>query len=154
MVAPRATPCPTGPLAGGVAVCEPQPDSPRSTQTAPLTAAGAPVSDRPFTRTGLLGFVGPVSSPAPGPLPPTATLPPARGRPGRGPGFHVPSAPRGGVRPRGPRPDQRPCLQDDLVFVVGKLDGLMVVGVRRHNADDVVATALAVEPVKFVYRGR
>nr|KAF6394465.1 disco interacting protein 2-like protein A [Rousettus aegyptiacus] len=71
-------------------------------QTAPLTAAGAPVSDRPFTRTGLLGFVGP----------------------------------------------------DDLVFVVGKLDGLMVVGVRRHNADDVVATALAVEPVKFVYRGR
>lgn len=85
-----------------MAVCEPQPDSPRSTQTAPLTAAGAPVSDRPFTRTGLLGFVGP----------------------------------------------------DDLVFVVGKLDGLMVVGVRRHNADDVVATALAVEPVKFVYRGR
>lgn len=69
MVAPRATPCPTGPWAGGVAVCEPQPDSPRSTQTAPLTAAGAPVSDRPFTRTGLLGFVGPVSSPAPGPAP-------------------------------------------------------------------------------------
>lgn len=66
----------------------------------------------------------------------------------------MPSAPRGGVCPRGRRPDQRPCLQDDLVFVVGKLDGLMVVGVRRHNADDVVATALAVEPVKFVYRGR
>jgi len=53
-----------------------------------------------------------------------------------------------------PLPNQRPCLQDDLVFVVGKLDGLMVVGFRRHNADDVVATALAVEPMKFVYRGR
>ena len=51
-------------------------------------------------------------------------------------------------------PDQRPCFQDNLVFVVGKLDGLMVVGVRRHNADDIVATALAVEPMKFVYRGR
>lgn len=51
------------------------------------------------------------------------------------------------------RPDM-PFLQDNLVFVVGKLDGLMVVGVRRHNADDIVATALAVEPMKFVYRGR
>ncbi|XP_069790306.1 disco-interacting protein 2 homolog A-like isoform X3 [Narcine bancroftii] len=40
------------------------------------------------------------------------------------------------------------------VFVVGKMDGLMVVSGRRHNADDVVATALAVEPMKFVYRGR
>lgn len=44
--------------------------------------------------------------------------------------------------------------QDDLLFVVGKIDGLMVVSGRRHNADDVVATALAVEPMKFVYRGR
>lgn len=51
------------------------------------------------------------------------------------------------------RPDT-PFPQDNLVFVVGKLDGLMVVGVRRHNADDIVATALAVEPMKFVYRGR
>ncbi|KAK4817751.1 hypothetical protein QYF61_026974 [Mycteria americana] len=67
----------------------------------PVTAAGVPVSDQPFTRTGLLGFVGP----------------------------------------------------DYLVFVVGKLDGLMTVSGRRHNADDVVATALAVEPMKFVYRG-
>ncbi|XP_023486136.1 disco-interacting protein 2 homolog A isoform X23 [Equus caballus] len=71
-------------------------------ETIPVTAGGVPVSDGPFTRTGLLGFVGP----------------------------------------------------DNLVFVVGKLDGLMVVGVRRHNADDIVATALAVEPMKFVYRGR
>ncbi len=45
-------------------------------------------------------------------------------------------------------------LQDNLVFVVGKMDGLMMVSGRRHNADDVVATALAVEPMKFVYRGR
>ncbi|XP_064016536.1 disco-interacting protein 2 homolog A isoform X5 [Pogoniulus pusillus] len=71
-------------------------------EAVPVTAAGVPVSDQPFTRTGLLGFVGP----------------------------------------------------DYLVFVVGKLDGLMTVSGRRHNADDVVATALAVEPMKFVYRGR
>lgn len=30
-------------------------------QTTPLSPAGMPVSDRPFTRTSLLGFVGPVS---------------------------------------------------------------------------------------------
>ncbi|XP_072557009.1 disco-interacting protein 2 homolog A isoform X6 [Paramormyrops kingsleyae] len=71
-------------------------------ETIPVAASGAPISDRPFTRTSLLGFVGP----------------------------------------------------DNLVFVVGKMDGLMVVSGRRHNADDVVATALAVEPMKFVYRGR
>uniref|UniRef100_A0A8C9T414 Disco interacting C n=1 Tax=Scleropages formosus TaxID=113540 RepID=A0A8C9T414_SCLFO len=41
-----------------------------------------------------------------------------------------------------------------LVFIIGKMDGLMVVSGRRHNADDIVATALAVEPMKFVYRGR
>ncbi|XP_065149214.1 disco-interacting protein 2 homolog A isoform X4 [Paramisgurnus dabryanus] len=68
----------------------------------PVSSSGAPVSDRPFTRTSLLGFIGP----------------------------------------------------DNLVFVVGKMDGLMVVTSRKHNADDVVATALAVEPMKFVYRGR
>lgn len=32
-----------------------------SWQTVPVTADGVPVSDRPFTRTGLLGFIGPVS---------------------------------------------------------------------------------------------
>uniref|UniRef100_A0A287D013 Disco interacting C n=1 Tax=Ictidomys tridecemlineatus TaxID=43179 RepID=A0A287D013_ICTTR len=68
----------------------------------PMMSSGAPISEYPFIRTGLLGFVGP-----------------------------------GG-----------------LVFVVGKMDGLMVVSGRRHNADDIVATALAVEPMKFVYRGR
>lgn len=71
-------------------------------QVFPMTSSGAPISEYPFIRTGLLGFVGP-----------------------------------GG-----------------LVFVVGKMDGLMVVSGRRHNADDIVATALAVEPMKFVYRGR
>uniref|UniRef100_A0A667XZC1 Disco interacting A n=1 Tax=Myripristis murdjan TaxID=586833 RepID=A0A667XZC1_9TELE len=71
-------------------------------ETIPVTSSGVPISDRPFTRTSLLGFVGP----------------------------------------------------DNLVFVVGKMEGLMVVSGRRHNADDVVATALAVEPMKFVYRGR
>ncbi|XP_069047102.1 disco-interacting protein 2 homolog C isoform X8 [Lepisosteus oculatus] len=68
----------------------------------PMTSSGGPISEYPFTRTGLLGFVGP-----------------------------------GG-----------------LVFIAGKMDGLMVVSGRRHNADDIVATALAVEPMKFVYRGR
>uniref|UniRef100_A0A4W5KIW4 Disco interacting C n=1 Tax=Hucho hucho TaxID=62062 RepID=A0A4W5KIW4_9TELE len=68
----------------------------------PMNSVGAPISEYPFTRTGLLGFVGP-----------------------------------GG-----------------LCFIAGKMDGLMVVGGRRHNADDIVATALAVEPMKFVYRGR
>ncbi|KAM8856978.1 disco-interacting protein 2 homolog A isoform 5-T5 [Synchiropus picturatus] len=71
-------------------------------ETVPVNSSGVPISDRPFTRTSLLGFVGP----------------------------------------------------DSLVFIVGKMDGLMVVSGRRHNADDVVATALAVEPMKFVYRGR
>uniref|UniRef100_A0A8C5ALC4 Disco-interacting protein 2 homolog Bb n=1 Tax=Gadus morhua TaxID=8049 RepID=A0A8C5ALC4_GADMO len=41
-----------------------------------------------------------------------------------------------------------------LIFVVGKNEGLLNVSGRRHNADDLVATALAVEPVKTVYRGR
>ncbi|XP_053468088.1 disco-interacting protein 2 homolog C isoform X2 [Ictalurus furcatus] len=68
----------------------------------PMSSSGALISEYPFTRTGLLGFVGP-----------------------------------GG-----------------LVFIAGKMDGLMVVSGRRHNADDIVATALAVEPMKFVYRGR
>ncbi|KAK1898137.1 Disco-interacting protein 2 like B-A [Dissostichus eleginoides] len=68
----------------------------------PVNQAGAPIGEIPFTRTGLLGFVGPGS----------------------------------------------------LVFVVGKFEGLLMVSGRRHNADDLVATALAVEPVKTVYRGR
>nr|DBA19926.1 TPA: hypothetical protein GDO54_015681 [Pyxicephalus adspersus] len=71
-------------------------------ETIPLTSNGDPVSNQPFARTGLLGFIGP----------------------------------------------------ERLVYVVGKVDGQMVVSGRRHSCDDVVATALAVEPMKFVYRGR
>ena len=67
-----------------------------------MNSVGALISEYPFTRTGLLGFVGP-----------------------------------GG-----------------LCFIAGKMAGVRVVGGRRHNADDIVATALAVEPMKFVYRGR
>ncbi|KAM3603990.1 uncharacterized protein V6R79_004979 [Siganus canaliculatus] len=68
----------------------------------PTCSSGSPISEFPYTRTGLLGFIGP----------------------------------------------------DGRIFVAGKMDGLMMVGGRRHNADDIVATALAVEPMKFVYRGR
>jgi len=30
----------------------------------------------------------------------------------------------------------------------------MEVSARRHNTDDIIATVLAVEPMKFIYRGR
>ena len=41
-----------------------------------------------------------------------------------------------------------------LVFVCGSRDGLMTVTGRKHNTDDLIATVLAVEPMKFIYRGR
>ncbi|CAG0885580.1 unnamed protein product [Cyprideis torosa] len=41
-----------------------------------------------------------------------------------------------------------------LVFVCGSRDGLMTVSGRKHNTDDLIATVLAVEPLKFIYRGR
>lgn len=41
-----------------------------------------------------------------------------------------------------------------LVFVCGTRDGMMQVSGRKHNTDDIIATVLAVEPMKFVYRGR
>jgi acyl-CoA synthetase (AMP-forming)/AMP-acid ligase II len=41
-----------------------------------------------------------------------------------------------------------------LIFICGRLDGLMKVQGRRHNTDDLIATVLAVEPHKFVYRQR
>lgn len=41
-----------------------------------------------------------------------------------------------------------------LVFVCGSRDGLMTVTGRKHNVDDIIATVLAVEPMKFIYRGR
>ncbi|XP_064646090.1 disco-interacting protein 2 homolog C-like [Lineus longissimus] len=67
-----------------------------------LMPEGNPISEQPFVRTGLLGFLGP-----------------------------------GG-----------------LIFICGSRDGLMTVGGRRHNTDDIIATVLAVEPMKFIYRGR
>nr|XP_057943175.1 disco-interacting protein 2 homolog C isoform X6 [Doryrhamphus excisus] len=73
-----------------------------SFEVVPVTNSGIPVSEFPFTRTGLLGFIS----------------------------------------------------ASGLIYVAGKMEGLMVVGRRHHNADDIVATALAVEPMKFVYRGR
>ena len=36
----------------------------------------------------------------------------------------------------------------------GSLEGLITVQGRRHNTDDIIATVLAVEPMKFIYRGR
>ncbi|XP_076171146.1 disco-interacting protein 2 isoform X4 [Ptiloglossa arizonensis] len=68
----------------------------------PLQADGSPLGEVEYTRSGLLGFLGP-----------------------------------GG-----------------LVFVCGSRDGLMTVTGRKHNADDIIATVLAVEPMKFIYRGR
>ena len=46
------------------------------------------------------------------------------------------------------------CTQGGLIFVCGSREGLMEVGGRRHNTDDIIATVLAVEPMKFIYRGR
>ncbi|XP_076546063.1 disco-interacting protein 2 isoform X7 [Osmia lignaria lignaria] len=71
-------------------------------KVSPLQADGTPLGDVEYTRSGLLGFLGP-----------------------------------GG-----------------LVFVCGSRDGLMTVTGRKHNADDIIATVLAVEPMKFIYRGR
>uniref|UniRef100_A0A1I8IVH7 DMAP1-binding domain-containing protein n=1 Tax=Macrostomum lignano TaxID=282301 RepID=A0A1I8IVH7_9PLAT len=45
-------------------------------------------------------------------------------------------------------------LGGGLVFVCGSAEGLIVVSGRRHNSDDLIATVLAVEPLKFVHRGR
>ena len=41
-----------------------------------------------------------------------------------------------------------------LVFICGSRDGLMQISGKKHNTDDLIATVLAVEPLKFVYRGR
>ena len=40
------------------------------------------------------------------------------------------------------------------MFVCGSKEGLIEVSGRRHNTDDIIATVLAVEPMKFIYRGR
>ena len=40
------------------------------------------------------------------------------------------------------------------MFICGNREGLMPVSGRRHNTDDIIATVLAVEPNRFIYRGR
>lgn len=47
-----------------------------------------------------------------------------------------------------------PASSGSLIFVCGSVNGLMTIAGRRHNADDVIATVLAVQPTKIVYRGR
>lgn len=62
-------------------------------------------------------------------------------------------------RPLGPRRYVRSGLigfmgPDGLVFVVGRRTAQLSVSGRHHSADDIIATVLAVEPMRFVYRGR
>ncbi|VDN01151.1 unnamed protein product [Thelazia callipaeda] len=62
-------------------------------------------------------------------------------------------------KPLGPVPYVRSGLlgflaPNGLVFVVGNRNSQMYVSGRQHGADDLIATVLAVEPMKFIYRGR
>ena len=41
-----------------------------------------------------------------------------------------------------------------MVFVVGRRANQLSVSGRQHSSDDIIATVLAVEPMKFIYRGR
>lgn len=41
-----------------------------------------------------------------------------------------------------------------LVFICGTLEGLIQIGGRRHNTEDLIATVMAVEPHSFVHKGR
>ncbi|VDO00685.1 unnamed protein product [Rodentolepis nana] len=41
-----------------------------------------------------------------------------------------------------------------LIFICGSIDGVLSVAGRRHNANDINATVIAVQPTKIVYRGR
>ena len=41
-----------------------------------------------------------------------------------------------------------------LIFICGTVDGLIQIGARRHNTEDLIATVMAVEPHSFVYKGR
>ncbi|KAK0426919.1 hypothetical protein QR680_009967 [Steinernema hermaphroditum] len=43
---------------------------------------------------------------------------------------------------------------EGLIFVIGNKSSLMNVSGRQHSADDLIATVLAVEPMRFIYRGR
>ena len=41
-----------------------------------------------------------------------------------------------------------------LVFICGTINGLIQVGGRRHNTEDLIATVMAVEPHGFIYKER
>ncbi|PAA75411.1 hypothetical protein BOX15_Mlig027150g1 [Macrostomum lignano] len=47
-----------------------------------------------------------------------------------------------------------PPTSGGLLFVCGTIATQLCVAKRRHSAEDIIATVLAVEPLKFVYRGR
>lgn len=41
-----------------------------------------------------------------------------------------------------------------MVFICGRMSGLVQIGGRRHNTEDLIATVMAVEPHLFVYKTR
>ena len=43
---------------------------------------------------------------------------------------------------------------EGLAFVIGNKNSMMTVSGRQHSADDLIATVLAVDSMKFIYRGR
>ncbi|KAH9283284.1 Disco-interacting protein 2 -like protein C [Echinococcus granulosus] len=47
-----------------------------------------------------------------------------------------------------------PASSGGLIFICGSIDGVLAVAGRRHNANDIIATVIAVQPTKIVYRGR
>ncbi|VDO15591.1 unnamed protein product [Rodentolepis nana] len=47
-----------------------------------------------------------------------------------------------------------PASSGGLIFICGSIDGVLSVAGRRHNANDINATVIAVQPTKIVYRGR
>uniref|UniRef100_A0A5K3EKF8 AMP-binding domain-containing protein n=2 Tax=Mesocestoides corti TaxID=53468 RepID=A0A5K3EKF8_MESCO len=47
-----------------------------------------------------------------------------------------------------------PASSGGLIFICGSIDGVLSVAGRRHNANDIIATVIAVQPTKIVYRGR
>ncbi|VDK81867.1 unnamed protein product [Dibothriocephalus latus] len=47
-----------------------------------------------------------------------------------------------------------PASSGGLIFICGSIEGLLTVANRRHNANDIIATVIAVQPTKIVYRGR
>lgn len=43
---------------------------------------------------------------------------------------------------------------NNLIFVIGNKQSIMCVSGKQYSADDLIATTLSVEPMKFIYRGR